>query len=112
MKFLLLTLVLILTACQNKTPNPETVLEEFIKTTEIQNIKKDSFHILSKSCEEKKCSLTYSLSYKTNKDDKATFSSEVQKIAQMVLIEDKWLIAEVNNVKTFHESLEPINPLE
>ncbi len=110
MKFLILSLEF-LSAC-TKTPAPETVLEEFVKSTEVKNVKANSFQLLAKSCVDKKCSLTYSVSYETNVENKTSFSSEVQKIAQMVLVEDKWLISEVNNVKTFHESLEPINPLE
>lgn len=111
MKYLILILTLVLAAC-TKTPAPETVLEEFVKSTEVKNVKTNSFQVVAKSCEEKKCSITYNVSYETKTEKEASFSSEVQKIAQMVLIEDKWLIAEVNNVKTFHESLEPINPLQ
>ena len=86
--------------------------EDFAKFADMKNIKQDSFKILSKSCQEKKCFITYSLSYYTQKDDKNQFSSEVKKIAEMVLVDNKWLIADVSNIKTYHESLEPINPLE
>ena len=78
----------------------------------LKNIKIDSYKMLSKSCQDKKCFITYSVSYLTKIDDKAQFSSEVKKIAEMVQIENKWLISDVSNIKTYHESLEPINPLE
>ena len=86
--------------------------EDFEKFADMKNIKMESFKILSKSCHDKKCFITYSVSYLTKTDDKAQFSSEVKKIAEMVQVESKWLISDVSNIKTYHESLEPINPLE
>jgi SepF-like predicted cell division protein (DUF552 family) len=43
-------------------------------------------------------------------NDKATFTSEVKKIAEIVNENGNWLIADVSNIKTYHEALEPINP--
>ena len=85
---------------------------DFEKFADMKNIKSESFKILSKSCQSSKCFITYSISYLTKTDDKATFSSEVKKIAELVQVDNKWLIADVGNIKTYHESLEPINPLE
>lgn len=85
--------------------------EDFQKFADLRNVRKDSFKVLSKSCQENKCYLTYSISYKTTLE-KSSFSSEVKKIAELLLIENKWLISDVSNIKTYHESLEPINPLE
>lgn len=85
--------------------------EDFNKFADLRSIRSDSFKILSKSCQEKKCFVTYSVAYKT-KNEEASFSSEVKKIAELVLIEGKWLIADVSNIKTYHESLEPISALE
>jgi len=84
--------------------------EEFNKFADLRNVQKDSFKILSKSCQEKKCYLTYSVAYRTKDDDKTKFTSEVKKIAEIVNENGKWLIADVSNIKTYHESLEPINP--
>lgn len=84
--------------------------EEFNKFADMRNVQKDSFKILSKSCQEKKCFLTYSVAYRTKEDDKTKFTSEVKKIAEIVNENGKWLIADVSNIKTYHESLEPINP--
>lgn len=85
--------------------------EDFDKFADLRNVQKDSFKVLSKSCQEKKCFVTYSIAYKT-KGDGANFLSEVKKIAEMLLVNNKWLIADVSNVKTYHESLDPISPLE
>lgn len=86
--------------------------EDFAKFADFRNVKKDSFKILSKSCQEKKCFITYSVGYQTLEKDKSSFVSEVKKIAEMQSENGKWLIAEVSNIKTYHEALEPINPLE
>ncbi len=85
--------------------------EDFAKFADLRSIRSDSFKILSKSCQEKKCFVTYSVSYKT-KNEEASFNSEVKKIAELILVEGKWLIADVSNIKTYHESLEPISALE
>lgn len=84
--------------------------EDFQKFADLRNVKKDSFKVLSKSCQEKRCFITYSISYQTKSE--AHYASEVKKIAEIQLIDGKWLIADVSNVKTYHESLDPINPLE
>ena len=86
--------------------------EEFAKFSDLRNVKKDSFKVLSKSCQEKKCFITYSVGYQTLEKDKTSFVSEVKKIAEIQSENGKWLIAEVSNIKTYHEALEPINPLE
>jgi hypothetical protein len=86
--------------------------EEFGKFADLRNVKKESFKILTSSCQLKTCYLTYSISYLTGKEEKTAFTSEVKKIAELVNEDGKWLIADVSNIKTYHESLEPINPLE
>jgi len=86
--------------------------EEFTKFADLRNVEKNSFKILSKSCQEKKCFLTYSVSYLTKADNKSAYSSEVKKIAEILIEDGRWLIADVSNIKTYHEALEAINPLE
>jgi hypothetical protein len=86
--------------------------EDFKQFADLRNVEKDSFKVLSKSCQEESCFITYSISYKTKQNDRNTFSSEVKKIAELSLVSGKWLIADVTNIKTYHESLEPINALE
>jgi hypothetical protein len=84
--------------------------EEFTKFADLRNVEKSSFKILSKSCQEKTCFLTYSVSYRTMKEEKSAFNSEVKKIAEVINENGKWLIADVSNIKTYHEALESINP--
>ena len=86
--------------------------EDFEQLVDMSNIKKGSVKIITKSCSEVKCTLTYTISYDTMSDNKKVFETEVRKIAEIELVEDEWLISDVSNVKTYHDSLEPINPLE
>lgn len=85
---------------------------ELARFWDMKNIQSESFKILEKSCQPHKCILTYSVGYSTKNENKVQFVSVVQKIAEMVLVDDRWLISDVNNVSTYHESLEPINPLQ
>lgn len=82
--------------------------EDFAKFADLRNIKRSSFKVLSKSCQQQKCFLTYLIGYNTNDQ----FASEVKKIAEMTHIEGKWYIEDISNLKTYHESMEAINPLE
>lgn len=84
--------------------------EEFAKFVDLRNVNKDSFKILTKSCQEKQCFITYSISYTTLNDNKPAFTTEVKKIAELQNDNGRWLISDVTNVKTYHEALEPINP--
>lgn len=82
--------------------------EEFQNFSDLRNIKRSSFKILSKSCHENKCFLTYLIGYNTGDQ----FSSEVKKIAEISEVDGKWLIEDISNLKTYHESNEAINTLE
>jgi hypothetical protein len=84
--------------------------EEFKKISDLRNINQGSFKILSKSCQKNTCFLTYSISYNTSQNDQMVFATEVKKIAEVVNENGIWLISDVSNIKTYHESLEPINP--
>jgi hypothetical protein len=85
--------------------------EEFSQFADLKSVKKDGFKILSKTCQGKTCYVTYVLTYKKLTNDKASAISENKKIAELVFEEGKWLIAEVSNLKTYVESLAPIEPL-
>jgi hypothetical protein len=82
--------------------------EEFQKFTGLENLNKNSVKILNRSCNNDVCYLTYTMSYKTTSDNN-TFEAEVKKIAELRVVDNKWLIADVSNVKTYLESLSTIN---
>ena len=83
--------------------------EEFKSFSDLKDYRKDSFKIISKSCQEKKCYVTYSVGYRQIKASKAGWMSEVKKIAEVLRVEGKWLIADVTNLKTYHETTESID---
>ena len=84
--------------------------EEFETFADLSQFRKDSLKIISKSCQISKCFVTYSLGYANKASEDFHYKTEVKKIAEIVYEEKKWLIADVVNVKTHHESLQPINP--
>jgi hypothetical protein len=90
----------------------ETMDEEtFKKFADLRHVKKGSFKIVSKSCQDKKCFLTYQIAYNST-NETGKYESEVKKIAELNLVEGRWLIADVSNIKTYIEAQDPINPLE
>jgi len=84
--------------------------EDFKKYSDLRKIRMGSFKILSKSCQMKLCYLTYTLSYNSQNQGQASFATEVKKIAELVNEDGKWLLADITNIKTYHEALETINP--
>ena len=82
--------------------------EEFETYANLKDFKKESLKIISKSCQDKKCYVTYSVGYKQVKAPKTGWVSEIKKIAEVLRVEGKWLISDVTNIKTYHESGEPI----
>jgi uncharacterized lipoprotein NlpE involved in copper resistance len=90
--------------------------DEEIDESSLDGIKSIKTKIISKNCGKDKCILTYIVTYLTSKNGKGgsgnDFSTEVKKIAEVEKEGDIWKIAQVKNVKTYHESLKPINPLK
>lgn len=84
--------------------------EEFTKYENLKNIKKNTLRLISTKCSDNDCFITYSLAYDTMENDKRAFSSEVKKVAELKLEEGMWKIADINTIKTFHESVEPLKP--
>jgi len=84
---------------------------DFEKYADMKNIKFDSFKILSKSCTEERCFITYSIEFSTLNENKTGSKSEVKKIAELSKEDGKWLISDVTNMKTYHDMIEPINAL-
>lgn len=82
--------------------------DEFQVFSDLRKYKRDTFKIISKSCQEKRCYVTYSLGYHQSDDSKKSWVSEVKKIAEIIWVEGKWLIADVSNIKTYHETTESI----
>ncbi len=82
--------------------------KEFKVFADLRKYQKESFRIISKSCQETRCYVTYSLGYRQTDGKKTDWVSEVKKIAEILQVEGKWLISDVSNIKTYHETSEAI----
>jgi hypothetical protein len=82
--------------------------QDFAKFADLRDYKKSSFRIISKSCQEKRCYVTYAIGYKQSPAGKTQWTSEVKKIAELQWEDGRWLIADVSNIKTYHESAQQI----
>jgi len=86
--------------------------EEFNSFVDLSKVRSPKLEISNKNCEGEKCSLTYVIKYDVVLEDKKEFQSEVKKVASLIKDGETWKISEVSNIKTFHDSLIPINALE
>lgn len=82
--------------------------KEFEK--QISNYHKKYVDVKHASCDELSCNLTYVIVYEIFDTTKAKkFDVEVKKIAEMINTDKGWKVANINNVKTFIDSVIPIN---
>lgn len=88
--------------------------EEFEEYRNFSRVKNAKVDIQKKNCSENKCALTYIIKYdyKASESKDNDFKSEVKKVANLTNEDGKWKIEDVSNIKTYHESVKPINALE
>lgn len=84
--------------------------EEMNKYLKMEGASHESFRINLKNCEGTKCFLTYTLKYEQSNEGKKTFDVELKKMAELHKVEDKWLLADVTDIKTYYEAQQPIEP--
>tara|TARA_R110000868_G_scaffold100129_4_gene275455 strand:- start:1328 stop:1765 length:438 start_codon:yes stop_codon:yes gene_type:complete len=84
--------------------------EDMNKYLKIEGASKDSFQINLSNCEELVCYLTYTLKYDTSKDGVKTFGVELKKMAELKKVDEKWLLADITDIKTYYEAQQPIEP--
>lgn len=80
--------------------------EEVTEFFEIGAIKSTKVNITKTSCDQEDiCFVTYNLSYETiDEAQKPDFETQVRKVAKVVKVDGSWKIAEISNVKTYHEA--------
>jgi hypothetical protein len=78
--------------------------EDLEKNTRMPGVKRVNVKILSKNCDGPKCIITYIVSYLTQTKEDSNFKSEVKKIAEVIKVEEYWKLANLRNLKTYHES--------
>lgn len=86
--------------------------EEFKKFVNLGKIKNPKVDISNKICSGDSCTVTYIIKYNIADKKSTKFETEVKKVATVIKDGEFWKIAEVTNIKTFHDSIEPINALE
>ena len=86
--------------------------EELEKDTRMNGVSDVSIKVISKNCQKDNCVVTYIVEYKTKSKTEKLFSSEVKKVAEIEKIGEDWKLASIRNIKTFHESKEPITPMQ
>lgn len=90
----------------------ENLSEEEFKNYEKQlKVKNIKINILNENCKETKCTITYITKYSSKASDGSEYATEVRKIAELEK-EDSWKLVSVENVKTYHETNNALNPLE
>lgn len=76
--------------------------EEFRDFVSLPKISGKKFKVITKTCNEDKCTLTYLLTYTSGENKE--FKNEIKKIAVLIRVEDEWKIASASNLKTFIEA--------
>ncbi len=81
----------------------------YLKTDHLK-FKKVRMDLITCIEDKNECNITYTISYDQLKNGTVDVSAEVKKIAQLKKVEEKWKIVEVDEVKTYFESKNSINP--
>ena len=81
-------------------------LKEFLTAT--GNNQKRKFKMLHKNCSGKECFITYVLNTNHYTDKTKTFEVETKKTAKLVMENEKWLVSEVDTMKTYIEGKKEI----
>ena len=83
--------------------------EEFKSFSNPSTLVANSFEILSSACQAESCYLTYRLSYKTKSPDtQGEWSTQVKKIAHLQKVDEDWKVEDIENIKTFYETAQPL----
>ncbi len=83
--------------------------DEKAKFDQSSQFKKNALKILSKDCSEKKCDITYIISYeKRNKEN--PYKAEIRNIAKLVNEDGEWRISSVGGLKSYFGSKKEIAP--
>ncbi|MCB9060605.1 MAG: hypothetical protein H6622_03680 [Halobacteriovoraceae bacterium] len=82
---------------------------QFKKFTELEGMKLKELDINNQTCEEKRCFITYTVSYEQSNNGKASYLVDTKKIAKLVLNNEKeWKIVSVTNIKSYLDNQQPL----
>lgn len=74
--------------------------KKFLNISKLKELKKRSFKVVSQNCENQKCFLTYVLKFSQGEGKKQSSWVEVKSMAELVKHKNKWLITNINDIKT------------
>jgi len=86
--------------------------EEFKSYQEQSTLDGVQLDILSENCSKTNCTITYLTKYTSKTSDGSSYNSEVRKIAELEKFDEAWKVISVQNVKTYLEAQEGLNPLK
>ncbi len=84
--------------------------KEFEQFSNVSEIKKKKFKILTNNCGQIKCFITYIVKYEKFDKKNKSFLVDTKKVAELLYVDNEWKISDVSNIKTFYNSLEEIAP--
>jgi hypothetical protein len=83
--------------------------EEYSEYKNNSEYSKRKYRVNLSKCTENQCFITYTLSIIKKGDSGPSAIVDIKKIAELKKVEEKWKVADVNNVKTYIESKQPID---
>lgn len=86
--------------------------EEFKQFTSMPKLEKLKYEILHKNCQPNSCIITYTVEYAQEFEQEGKFDSASKKIAEIIMDEGQWKIANVTNLKTFIDSKTPVDIMD
>jgi hypothetical protein len=83
--------------------------DEKIKFDQSSQFKKNALKILSKDCSDKKCDITYIISYE-KRGQENPYKAEIRNIAKLINEKGDWKIGSVGGLKSYFGSKKDIAP--
>lgn len=82
----------------------ENMSDENFKDTLGKDFAQDArIKIKNRSCDQTKCSFTYSTVYESKENGQKTFDIESKKTAYLVKIEEGWKIEDIDTIKSYYQ---------
>lgn len=84
--------------------------EQMGKYLKVEGASRDSFRVNLNNCQPTICYLTYTLKYEQSSNGSKSFDVELKKMAELRLVEERWLLADITDIKTYYQAEQPIEP--
>ncbi len=84
--------------------------DQMSKYLKVEGASRDSFRVNLNNCQPTICFLTYTLKYEQSSNGTKSFDVELKKMAELRFVEEKWLLADITDIKTYYQAEQPIEP--